>query len=497
MSKIGFTKAFITIVKGKRRNCLTSKSIGFVILTVQSILFLGYTSRTIIKLYTDTVNSRELLTASHADTELSHDESKRKQLLILNEELNKSRFVHSKIYDNTTTITWTGLDIETAMNRYWSGKILCEIGKMRSIASNRSLPITVNIIFSCGELFHHGLMGTGNYIALLYGIRLTARIYGNVDVAYICTDADETKKDLVLPWLMGWFPGRPMEQNSSIPISSNGLCNGYYMPRLTYMFNEIRYDLRKMAIALMGIPGQDHPGAKFAESTIWSESFLSTRASTYGVSLIPPPKPNAVPLLGASRYELDDAVLHFRCGDLMDSDHKDFAFMHFYGYTRYISPEAKNIGIITQPFDDNAQTRSLDMDQSKRDRCRVVVHSLVKYIEKRHPRAKVSIRNDVTDTIAVTFARMIMANQTISGISTFGVMPAIATFGTGYIRSPEEKTQNRWLEHPRIDHFTDNVILFEEPDVILVSDMKKLWESEGEVGVLSWFWNDSMVTSIS
>jgi hypothetical protein len=47
---------------------------------------------------------------------------------------------------------------------------------------------------------------------------------------------------------------------------------------------------------------------------------------------------------------LDDAVIHFRCGDLMNSGHGEFDFLTFKGYTRYISPEARTIGILTQPF---------------------------------------------------------------------------------------------------------------------------------------------------
>jgi hypothetical protein len=394
---------------------------------------------------------------------------------------------------NTTIMHYEGLDgINTLMRQYWDGKLLCDIVKLRSKASNESFPIMVKVTFGCKDLYENGRLGTGNYILLFYGIRLVARIHGDVDVSFICYDAEEVKSSLVTPWLMGIFPGRPIEQSSEIPISSQQMCKGYFMPPLTYIHKEIQHDLRKMAIGLMGIPGKDHPSAKFAKTTLWSRKSRSATITQLGKPQIQVPKKKDIPLLATNLYELDDAVLHFRCGDLMDSDHPHFAFLKFSGYTRHISPDASSIGIITQPFEEGAQIRSIDMEQYKRDRCRIVVYSLVKYIEERHPQAKVSLRNGIDDTIALSFARMIMANQTLNGISTFSIMPTIATFGTGYIRKPEGM-QNAWLMRPQIDAFMNNMILFDEPNVIKVSHMKKLWEDEGESGVLNWFWNDTLV----
>lgn len=176
----------------------------------------------------------------------------------------------------------------------------------------------------------------------------------------------------------------------------------------------------------------------------------------------------------------------------MNLVHPGFAFLKFSGYARHISPEALTIGIITQPFDVGSHARAIDVDQDIPDRCRIVVYSLVQYIEERHPNARVRIRNGIDETIALSFARMVMANQTINGISSFSVMPTIATFGTGYIRKPDGM-QNTWLMKPQIDTFAKNVVLFEETNIIKVGDMKLLWETEGAKGVLNWFWNDSWV----
>jgi hypothetical protein len=59
---------------------------------------------------------------------------------------------------------------------------------------------------------------------------------------------------------------------------------------------------------------------------------------------------------------------------------------------------------------------------------------------------RIMIHNGPNETIALAYARMIMAKQAIVGIGSFGVFPALATFGIGYIR-------NRTLLSPQIDGF--------------------------------------------
>jgi hypothetical protein len=395
---------------------------------------------------------------------------------------------------NSTFIVWQGVSgMNEIITRYWRGNLFCEkINEVRSAALDPDLPITVNITFGCRELFEKSDMGTGNFIALLYGMRLAALVYGNVGLHFICFDAIETKNDLILPWLTGWFPPRPVSENSSIPITVQQACGNYDTQPLSYMYKEIQYDLRKMAVGLMGVPQPDHPSALFAEK-LRPRDLDSSGIMSRSISQIPIDLETESPPFPATEYELDDAVLHFRCGDLMDSRHPSFGFMKFSGYTRHISPEAQSIGILTQPFDVGAQSRQADASQHKRDRCRTVVYSLVEYIEERYPSARVRIHNSVNESIALTFARMIMANQTIAGISSFGVIPAVSTFGRGYIRWPDyPKAPNKWLLNPRIDELADNVVLFHEPKRIMVGAMKGLWQNEGEQGVLEWFWNDTV-----
>jgi hypothetical protein len=174
-------------------------------------------------------------------------------------------------------------------------------------------------------------------------------------------------------------------------------------------------------------------------------------------------------------------------------NHPSFGFMKFSGYTKYISPAARSIGILTQPFSAEEQGRSHDQGAVKRERCRIVVTSLVEYIRERFPNTPVTIRNGPNETIALAYARMVMSNQTIVGISSFGVFPAIGTFGTGYIRRPDfRKAPNNFLVQPRLDEMAENIVLIEEPNRIMCAQIKALWETAGANGVLNWFWNDTV-----
>ena len=179
-------------------------------------------------------------------------------------------------------------------------------------------------------------------------------------------------------------------------------------------------------------------------------------------------------------------------------DNPSFGFMKFSGYTKYISPDARSIGILTQPFGTEEQGRQHDQGAVKRERCRIVVTALVDYIQERFPQSRVTIHNGPTETIALAFARMVMANQTIVGISTFSVFPAIGMFGTGYIRRPDfPKAPNQFLVSPRVDQMADNVVLIEEPNLIMCAQINKLWQTAGASGVLNWFRNDTVTATDS
>jgi hypothetical protein len=377
----------------------------------------------------------------------------------------------------------------------------CEtIRKMR--AAEPSVHITFNITFSCQELYDVSGAGTGNYLTYFYGLRRVAWSHENVELIYLCHDAEVTKYDLILPWVTGRVPARPPGV-PAVDESEGAHC--YYGPS----HHDIRKDLRVMALGLLGLPNsmqRDHPLVVFAEQ-LWSQERESDDISLNRRRFIPQlPIPQRLEDLGRPPYSdlhLDEVAVHFRCGDLMDSMNGAFSFMRFQGYVRHISPNVTTIGILTQPFDDDTQqSRWPDSSTHVQERCRTVVHSLVDYIQERHPTAQIFIRNERTERITLSYLRLIMAQQAVSGVSSFGVMPIVATFGRGYVRLPDQPAQpyrdglfplivNFWVLVPRIDELTGGqVVLFEEPSMP-VSEMKALWEREGENGVLAWFQNDT------
>jgi hypothetical protein len=107
------------------------------------------------------------------------------------------------------------------------------------------------------------------------------------------------------------------------------------------------------------------------------------------------------------------------------------------------------------------------------------------------------VHNGPSETTALAYARLVMANQTIAGISTFGVFPAISTFGTGYLSRPNGNFPNYWMFNPRVDELVDNVHMYTDSDFLMVADMKTLWETKGEAAVLEWFRSDIQDTDVN
>jgi hypothetical protein len=342
---------------------------------------------------------------------------------------------------------------------------------------NRTL---VNVTFGCMGLFNKSSMGTGNYISAFYGLRMVAQALGNIDVSIQCEGAEATKNDLILPWLTGYFPGVHHSVsllNRSQPTVAES-CTNFDRISLGYKIPSIRYELRRMAVSLVGVPHIDHPSAKFA-----LEHF-SPKGQVGDGSIM------QLPFSSTPRYAnftvLDDAVLHFRCGDLIGSNHPSFGFMKFRSFSRHISPDVRTIGIVTQPFEIDGQQRPSEQVQYKLDRCRLVISEFVQHLKRHFPEARTTVRNDRNERIALTFARMVMANQTVVAISSFSVMPALATFGHGYIRKPDyDKSPNQFLLHPPIEELVDNVFLVDEPR-LMAQQVNEMWGDDG-AAVLDWF----------
>jgi hypothetical protein len=417
----------------------------------------------------------------------------------------------------TNVITWQGdEDMNTFITSYWKGNYFCDTMEARNETHERLT--LLNITFGCQDLFSKSGLGTGNFISAFYGLRLAATVLGDVKVQMTCPDAVQQQTSLILPWLMGSFPisasrGVSGQRNDSGMANSGGIrgsgrgssshtsirknatiaptieqaCGNYYKCPIGHMAHSIRYELRRMAVALVGIPHENHPAEAFADRYLWN-SLWKTPDDTFQLSVPARGEPPLIP-----GVVLDDVVLHFRGGDLFNSDHPGFGFMKFSAFSKHISPDAKSIGIVTQPFDSSGQYRKGDATAEKRERHRIVVMALVDFLVEKFPQVRVTIHNGRSETIALAYARMVMANQTIVGITSFGVFPAIACFGTGYIRKPDYKIgPNQFLINPPIDQLADNVVLMEEPNRLMAGTVRAMFKRPtGQELVLEWFKNDT------
>jgi len=95
---------------------------------------------------------------------------------------------------------------------------------------------------------------------------------------------------------------------------------------------------------------------------------------------------------------------------------------------------------------------------------------------------------------------MVMANQTMAGITSFGVFPVVASFGTGYVRSPDySKGPNTWLaQNPPLEQMTDSIVLMKEPNLLMAGVIKEMWQKEnGQDLVLEWFRNDTFCNGLT
>lgn len=348
-----------------------------------------------------------------------------------------------------------------------------------------SARILVNVSFSCYDAYKFSGMGSGNFISAFYGIRMVAHSLNNTDVVIHCSDAEETKSKLILPWVTGTFPSMTEEEalKEKLPTLDQA-CADYRSVPIGYRWKDMQYEMRRMAIAMVGIPNPDHPSAAWAEKYLWSGSALDSNHMQ-----LASPQKDDLPIY--PKTELDDAMLHFRCGDLVMSNHPSFGFMKFGSFSRHISPDVRSIGIATQPYDSDTQQRSEDSGATKMARCKQLVEAFVEHLTQEFPNAKVHVHNGPNETIALTFARMIMANQTVIPITSFGVFPGVSTFGTGYIRKPDyPKAPNRWLlSSPPIDQ-VENIKLIDEPR-LMAGSVKRMWGADGS-DLIEWFKNYTM-----
>jgi hypothetical protein len=101
---------------------------------------------------------------------------------------------------------------------------------------------------------------------------MAALANGGVDVRFTCPDAEDKKRDLIIPWLMGYFPGHDVSRHDNLTLPTvKDACEEYENCPIGHMIPFMRNELRRMAIALVGIPGEDHPSREYADRVLWSD----------------------------------------------------------------------------------------------------------------------------------------------------------------------------------------------------------------------------------
>ena len=351
----------------------------------------------------------------------------------------------------------------------------------------------------------NGKYGTGNVVWDYAGFRLEAFAQGSTAVIWDYGHESLVERHAkVEPWISGLFAAASGNNrlhsplNMTLPPKDYCPTGGARTEPLSYMIPLITYDLRRMAIALVGVPSASHPSADFETKFLRAEARrppftpLTETGTVYRLPIHDyfengPVFPNVT---------LDDAVIHFRCGDILAGVVGPFHYPKYEEFARVIAPDTKSIGIVTQPFSvgKGLQTRDRDKIETTGQRCRVLVLGLVEYLKERFPEARYTIHNGPGETVALAYARMIMAKQTLALIpSSFSVFPAIATFGQGYMTRPRRGNPDfagSFLNHEMTKGLYRNqpVLLDILPRMIFCKNLERMWK-EGDEKVLQWFQN--------
>ena len=146
----------------------------------------------------------------------------------------------------------------------------------------------------------------------------------------------------------------------------------------------------------------------------------------------------AAPLIRAAMQKMippppdvEDAVLHFRCGDILKyAHHTEYGYPR-YSFYRCIFRNPKSIAIVTAPWRGEGEGLYREKDAEFNDVCRAIVMDMVEYFQSAFPDAIVRIRNN--ESLPKRFGRLIHAKQSVCSPSTFCLYPAIAATGESYI----------------------------------------------------------------
>jgi hypothetical protein len=262
----------------------------------------------------------------------------------------------------------------------------------------------------------------GSLALSLYGLRVAAatanvdlQIHGNATndrLSAVPNNRINAEKTFKLRWIAPWFAGYQSapSMNQSWPYSGTmpthtDIClldddARSYLP-VDKMAIQIRHDVRKMAVTLMG----------------------SNPAIQRKHHLVPldnkPWFPDAT---------LDDVIIYLPChddasdGSMPTSIVKQRSgLIHFSEYIPLIRQDVRSIGIISQVSHEN------DVYW-----CRKASLHLVTYLREAYSGGSVNVSLYDNDPLPVQYARIAMAKQSIGSYSIFPLLAIIGTFGEGH-----------------------------------------------------------------
>ena len=122
--------------------------------------------------------------------------------------------------------------------------------------------------------------------------------------------------------------------------------------------------------------------------------------------------------------------------------------------------------------------------ESSAKACERLAGALVDYLQERFTKARIRLRNDVNESVALSYSRMIIAKQTIVGsVSTFGTYAALASWGESFIIKPDfDHAPNGWMVKGINKEKDTKLMMVHDPHPLLVTQSTHLWWSERKTG---------------
>lgn len=195
---------------------------------------------------------------------------------------------HSSRHNYSDVVTWEGIwAMDDFMRGFFKGADHC-----RKLDNHTSRPLLLNITFSCKDLFEKSGLGTGNFLTGIYGLRVTARVY-EIDLMMSCTDSYEERSELILPHMMGFFPWNTTGQ--PLNLTKSQVCQKSDWSPMGYLLDEMTYEMRRVALAAVGPEDLDMERPPSVIYQLPDTNFTETDPVYKDV-------------------ELDESVIHFRCG---------------------------------------------------------------------------------------------------------------------------------------------------------------------------------------